>query len=249
LEILIFLAAGVLAGIASGFFGIGGGIVVVPLCLAAGEGVKAAIALSTMQMTFSSIYGNFINARDRLFSPREYLPLGLGGLLGASCGAYLLHFISAHLAAILFLSVLLLTFAKSLFAKAEGESAPRRANFVVMFAIGLLTAAYAGLVGIGGGFIVVAFLNGFFGVGIKQAVSVSLFFVLFVGSSAFVTYWVLGYVDFVKGLPLAIGALLGVRFGITAARRVSAELHKRAILAVYVLMIALTIYKIASGEI
>ncbi|GHS89242.1 UPF0721 transmembrane protein [Campylobacterota bacterium] len=249
MEILLFLGTGLVAGVASGFFGIGGGLVVVPLCMLLGEGVKSAIALSTMQMVFSSIYGSFINAKDRLFEPIEYVPLGIGGILGASCGAYLLSIVSAHAAALLFFSILVLTFFKTIASKAEGEIGAKTPPRWILFIFGFCTASYAGLVGVGGGFIIVVFLNGFFGIHIKSAVSISLFFVLFVGSSAFATYSFMGFIDYYKGGALAIGALLGVRFGIGLARKTTPIFHKRAIIFAYLLMMALTAYKIARGEI
>ncbi|GHV04408.1 UPF0721 transmembrane protein [Campylobacterota bacterium] len=249
MEYLLFALTGLVAGVASGFFGIGGGLIVVPLCVALGEGVKSAIALSTMQMTFSSILGSYINSKKQLFNPLDYLPLGFGGVLGAACGAYLLTIVSAHIAALFFLAMLIVGLWRMWGTKAEGKDDAKTPNGILLFAAGLLVGTYAGMVGVGGGFLLVAILTGFMGAAIKNAVAIGLYFVLFVGTSAFITYALMGYVDFTKGAFLSIGSLLGVQLGISWASKVSPKYHKKAVIGVYILMIILMIYKIAKGEI
>lgn len=49
-------AFGVITGLISGFFGVGGGMILVPLLLVSGYVMKEAVAISIMQMVFSSIY-------------------------------------------------------------------------------------------------------------------------------------------------------------------------------------------------
>ena len=57
---LELLAFGLITGFTSGFFfGIGGGSILIPMLLVAGFAMKEAVAISIMQMVFSSIYGSF----------------------------------------------------------------------------------------------------------------------------------------------------------------------------------------------
>ena len=54
-DIFIFLVFGTVVGIISGFFGIGGGSVVVPTMIFMGYSIKTAVGVSVVQMLFSSI--------------------------------------------------------------------------------------------------------------------------------------------------------------------------------------------------
>ena len=49
---------GVLTGLISGFFGIGGGTVLVPILLALGYDIKMAIGISVMQMFIAALFGS-----------------------------------------------------------------------------------------------------------------------------------------------------------------------------------------------
>ena len=249
MEYLLFLCVGAVAGVTSGFFGIGGGLVVVPLCILLGEGVKSAIALSSMQMTFSSILGSYSHIKNGMFSPRDYAWLGFGGVSGAALGAYLLGVVSTHFAALFFLIMLIIGFLRIATAKAEGDKNDKTPPHFLAFAVGFFVGIYAGMTGVGGGFLLVAIMTGFLGAPIKNAVAISLFFVLFVGSGAFLSYAVSGMIDFYKGAFLSLGALGGVQGGIWLASKTSPKHHKWAVVIVYILMIAIMIYKIAKGEI
>jgi uncharacterized membrane protein YfcA len=249
LEYLLFLLVGAIAGVTSGFFGIGGGLIVVPLCVLLGEGVKSAIALSSMQMTFSSILGSYSHVKNKMFSPTEYAWLGLGGVSGAALGAYLLGFVSPHFAALFFLVMLIIGFLRIVTARAEGAPDAKTPPRLLTFAVGFFVGIYAGMTGVGGGFLLVAIMTGFLGAPIKNAVAISLFFVLFVGSGAFLTYAANGMIDFVKGAFLSAGSLAGVQGGIWLASKTSPRQHKWAVVATYILMIVIMTYKIAKGEI
>ena len=54
---------GLFVGSLSGFFGIGGGTILVPILLFMSYDIKTAIGISVVQMVFSSLYGSFLNFR------------------------------------------------------------------------------------------------------------------------------------------------------------------------------------------
>lgn len=77
LELSIF---GIITGFVSGFFGVGGGMILVPMLVASGFIMKEAIAISIMQMVFSSIYGSFLNSKKAKSVFKDGIVIGLGGL-------------------------------------------------------------------------------------------------------------------------------------------------------------------------
>ena len=57
----VFALIGFVSGIAAGFFGIGGGVIIVPCLLFFGIGMEYAIGISIVQMIFSSVFGSVLN--------------------------------------------------------------------------------------------------------------------------------------------------------------------------------------------
>ena len=60
-----YILIGIVTGIISGLFGIGGGMIIVPFMLSIGFSSHHAIAISVFQMMFSSVFGSFINYKKR----------------------------------------------------------------------------------------------------------------------------------------------------------------------------------------
>mgnify|MGYP000209288248 CR=1 FL=1 len=56
--------SGIFVGFLSGFFGIGGGTILIPILLYIGYDIKSAVGVSTMQMVFSSLYGSYLNNKN-----------------------------------------------------------------------------------------------------------------------------------------------------------------------------------------
>ncbi len=59
--IAVLVVMGLVVGAISGFFGVGGGMILVPTLLSIGIDIKSAIAISVVQMVFSSILGSYLN--------------------------------------------------------------------------------------------------------------------------------------------------------------------------------------------
>ena len=74
---------GIIVGMLSGFFGVGGGTVLVPLLLFLGYETKVAIGISVIQMVFSSIYGSYLNNKKGTLDVSMVLFIGIGGFVGA----------------------------------------------------------------------------------------------------------------------------------------------------------------------
>jgi len=73
---------GIIVGLLSGFFGIGGGTIMVPMLLMLGYDIKVAIGISVVQMVFSSIYGSYLNHKKGTLDIAMISVIGLGGFAG-----------------------------------------------------------------------------------------------------------------------------------------------------------------------
>jgi len=80
---------GISVGALSGFFGIGGGTVSVPILLYLGFGIKEAIGISVMQMVAGSLLAAWIHHKKQTYAVHDIKYFGYGGIVGAIIGGFL----------------------------------------------------------------------------------------------------------------------------------------------------------------
>jgi uncharacterized protein len=86
--ILWIVAAGIGVGIVSAIFGVGGGSVMIPfMVLVLGMGQHVAEGTSLLVVVPTSIAGVIAHRKSRYVSMRNFLALGLAGVVGAIIGA------------------------------------------------------------------------------------------------------------------------------------------------------------------
>ncbi|RVZ83073.1 sulfite exporter TauE/SafE family protein, partial [Helicobacter pylori] len=111
----ILALVGLFTGITAGFFGIGGGEIVVPSAIFAHFSYSHAVGISLMQMLFSSVVGSIINYKKGLLDLREGSFAALGGLMGAILGSFILKIIDDKILMGVFVVVVCYTFIKYAF--------------------------------------------------------------------------------------------------------------------------------------
>ena len=113
-----YLGLGLVMGIASGLFGIGGGVIAVP-ALVAIFGISDLVAKGTslLVMIPTGIVGTIANVRGRLVEVRAGLVVGVAATAASVPGVYLALLLTPRLSAILF-AVLLLAAAAQLTVRA-----------------------------------------------------------------------------------------------------------------------------------
>jgi len=235
--------AGLIIGFISGFFGIGGGTLLVPTLLYFGFTIKHAIGVSVMQMVFSSIFGSYLNLKVGRFQVRDGLLLGLGGFAGAQGSGFLVnHLPTSVLSAIFVFSVCLAIFK---FFKSSPESdLPEVESKVLLFLVGFFVGLIAISIGIGGGLFLTPILVGFMNYDIRKAISMSLFFIVFSSVSGFISLSQFGYIDYRVGLIVGISSLFGVFLGIKSSHNLDKKKHKTLLLCLYFVILFMTVNKL-----
>lgn len=231
---LLFL--GVCVGTLSGFFGIGGGTILVPLLLFLGHQIKDAVGISIVQMVFSSIYGSYLNNKNKTLDIPMVITIGIGGF----CGALLSGFIAASVDDKV-LEIIFLAFASfallRLFFKTTQNRVQKNVNKVILFLIGLVLGTLSMLIGVGGSILLVPILVGFLHVDLKRAISAGLFFVVFSSVAGLLSHSLSREIDFFSGAVIGLASFVGVYIGVHLKDRIDAVVQKKLLVLFYLLVV------------
>jgi len=238
------ILVGIFIGTMAGFFGIGGGMILVPVLLGLGFDIKDAIGISIIQMVFSSVFGSYLNHKKGTLIIGEGIFVGIGGFAGGFIGGKVTHLVSDTLLQFLFLGLLLFAMFRLFFSKTHtDESATKTLNKGLLFFIGLVIGIFSITLGVGGSIILTPILVGILHYPIKKAVSAGLFFVVFSSVAGMISRLSTGTIDFHNGLVVAIASLVGVTLGIWMKEHVKDTHHKTALVLLYVFATAMLMKK------
>jgi len=243
--IVELMVVGILIGTMSGFFGIGGGMILVPILLVLGFDIKTAIGISIVQMVFSSIYGSYLNFKKGSLVIGEGIFVGIGGFLGGFVGGYTTQFVPDIVLQSLFFALLLFALFRLFFSpNYEDEMDTKSLNKIVLLVIGIVIGLFSITLGIGGSIILTPLLVGLLHYPIKKAVSAGLFFVVFSSIAGLVSRLTSATIDFNNGLIVAVASLAGVALGIWLKDHVTSKNHKTALLFLYLFALAMLVKKV-----
>ncbi len=243
--VIELILVGIFIGTMSGFFGIGGGMILVPILLALGFEIKDAIGISIVQMVFSSIFGSYLNHKKGSLIIGEGIFVGLGGFVGGYVGGYVTQYIADAVLQFTFFGLLLFALFRLFFSKTvEDDSTTKTLNKGLLFGIGLGIGIFSITLGIGGSIILTPLLVGLLHYPIKKAVSAGLFFVVFSSVAGMISRLSAGTIDFNNGLVVAVASLVGVAIGIWLKDHVTSKKHKMALLVLYVFALGMLMKKI-----
>ncbi|MDZ7818335.1 MAG: sulfite exporter TauE/SafE family protein [Aliarcobacter sp.] len=181
-ELAIF---GIITGFSSGFFGIGGGTILVPMLLATGFVMKEAVAISIMQMVFSSIYGSFLNSKKIKNFLKDGIIIGIGGSIGGAVSGYIVPDISNESLQYLFIAILIFSTIRIFYSPAEQSNEKQTKNQFILVIIGFFIGILAMSIGVGGSILLTPILVGFLKYDLKAATALGLFFVIFSSIAGF----------------------------------------------------------------
>ena len=238
---LILLGVGV--GFLSGFFGIGGGTILVPLLLFLGYETKVAIGISVIQMVFSSVYGSYLNNKKGTLDIIMVSIIGVGGFLGALLSGTITTSFSDLTLESIFLLFVLFALVRLFFHISTHEE-EKNVSKIILLLIGFAIGVVSMTIGVGGSLILVPILVGFLHVPLKKATSAGLFFVVFSSLSGFISHAMQGHLDYHSGIIIGSASLLGVYIGVHMKHSINAEVQKRLLIIFYLLIVSYLTYRI-----
>ena len=231
---LAFIGATV--GLISGFFGVGGGTILVPLLLLLGYETKVAMGISVVQMVFSSIYGSYLNNKKGTLDVAMVLFIGMGGFGGALLSGYITSSLSPKTLELIFLGFAIFALVR-LFIKVDAGKEQKEKHPLILVSIGFVLGAISMTIGVGGSIVLTPILVGFLHVPLKKAISAGLFFVVFSSVSGLISHALKGNVDYTSGITIGLASLVGVYIGVHLKDRVSERLQKNLLVSFYLLVV------------
>ena len=241
--ILELILLGSAVGALSGFFGIGGGTILVPALLMMGFDIKSAIGISVVQMVFSSMYGSYLNLKKGTLDVNMVLAIGAGGFAGALLSPFIISALSSRTLEWIFLGFVFVALIRMLYTPKEtGE--PKSAHPAILFFIGVLLGAFSISIGVGGAILLVPLLVGFLHIPLKNAISAGLFFVVFSSIAGLISLSAVGMIDFRSGIIIGLASMLGVYGGILLKDVVHITHYKLVLMLFYTSIAAYIVYRL-----
>ena len=236
---------GVLAGVLAIFFGVGGGVIIIPMLLLAG--------MTSVQATGSSSFAITLIALSILFVKRDLLkpyiklasvlvlPAMLGSWLGASATSYVSE--QFHLMSLIGIMVI------SLFVISLSKPPAKNADIVLHLSVILKFSVVAmfigflsGFFGIGGGFLLVPALM-YFGLKFSTSALLSVFVIFVSNLASSSTHLYLGNVAVFESFLLGIGGVVGRGIGDRFLLNIDPELRKKLFMGFMVIAILLVLLR------
>lgn len=219
LQALIGVAVGLVSGILSGLFGVGGGIVMTPgIQVLLGAPAIVALATPLPAILPTAVTGALRYHEADELDLRAAAWMASLGLAGAAVGAALTKVVPTHL--LLVVTALLLAW-QSIGILRGGSRTQGRARLrstpLTFAGIGLIAGLISGLLGIGGGIVMVPLMAGWLGMPLKRVLGTSLATIVVLVIPGTIVHAALGHIDWAIFAVVVIGAVPGARIGANLA--------------------------------
>ncbi len=251
MDLLIWLSLGAALGVVGGLFGIGGGLMAIPLLGLLGgldqqsaQGTALVMVLPTVLIAARKYHGHTrIDMRVVTvvsLSAMGFTWLGAQLALGISSGSLRRGFAG-------FLALIALQYIWQAYRKPP-SGGPRTTSIASVPAggLGVIAGLLGGFFGVGGGVLMAPILSGVFRLAQTAAQGMALAMVVPTASVGLLSYAMDGRVHWMMGLPMALGGILCVGPGVQLAHRVPERLLKLAF-AVLLAAISAALFYSAGG--
>lgn len=236
LRLTIVGAAG---GLLSGAFGVGGGVLMVPLLITfAHMDQRRAATTSLAAIVPAAVAGSITYLANGEIDLLAVLFVAIGGIIGSWMGAWLVRRLPLGWLRWLFIALLIAVAVRlALVTPVRGDRLlePEVGSIIAMIALGLVIGVASGLFGIGGGIIMVPAFIALFGMSDLVAKGTSLAAMIPTAVSGSVANARAGIVDLRVALIVGVAATLASFGGVAIAFLLSPEWSSRLFAALMVI--------------
>jgi uncharacterized membrane protein YfcA len=244
INFLLYVLVGCVVGFFGGLFGVGGGILMVPVLVFGYEhsGVSPsvlthiAVGTSLFVVIFTSLSSSYQQGKQRNINWRAVLIIGFSSALiayamtklAASLSGF--HLRIAFALVVLFAAIRMMTEGR---ARAEKRlELSSRPNAIRLVIIGITAGIVSPLAGVGGGVITIPMMYYLLNMPLKLAIGTSSAAIMITALFSVTGYivhgmghadlprWSLGFVDLQRGIALAMGTIILARIGDYVSYRV-----------------------------
>jgi uncharacterized protein len=217
-EAVIGVAVGLVAGVASGLLGVGGGIVMTPgIQVLMGAPPIVALATPLPAIFPTAATGAWTYRRAGELDGRAAMSMVVPGIAGAIIGAALTDVVNTHILLVVTAMILAYQAVAILRGSERREGSLREVRVSAYAATGFAAGFVSGLLGIGGGLIMVPVLVGGLGMPLKRALGTSLAAIVALVVPGTIVHASLGHIDWAIFAVVTVGAVPGARLGASLA--------------------------------
>lgn len=253
MDVILFILIGLMIGIFSGFFGIGGGIILTPLLLLFGYPPTAVIGTSLMLSLGTSISGALAHFRLKTINWTYVFVINIFGIIGTQIAhPIMLRLESMGIAeqVISLLYIFLLGFFSYTLLNKKSSKPKEKKRVLPPMMIACLIGLGAGILssalGVSGGFFIVPLLISLLRFTSSEAVGTSLASVFFIVAAGFLSYSFSSSLNYMIGIFLVIGTFIGSPLGAKATVLIEDKLMKKLLGVLYLCIICSVISNIFS---
>lgn len=218
--------------------GVGAAIVLIPFMNFLGIPMIVAKPVGLFYNTISMVGASVSNIKNKRLDFKLGIPIIIFSFLFAVVGAYLSKFVSSKVVIYLFIAFLLFSGFMFLFFKKKKQDVYREDRpYVTLSLIGTIAGILSGLLGVGGGAIISPFML-MLGFSPKKIAALTAFVVPFSSFAGFLTYWLMGKVNWPLLLWVSVAGYTGANLGtMFMQKRLDVNTVKK-ILAIVLLAVA-----------
>lgn len=258
MNLLLLLVAGGVTGFLAGFFGIGGGIILVPILLFYFQhiGVSSLVAThltfgtSLLIIIFASSTSAYQYFKNGHVIWKAVLLLGIASAVGAFIGTNIAADLQGKTLQRIFATVVAVSAARMLVEadKSTGEPKPNL-GLAGLGLTGIAVGLVSAVAGVGGGIFLVPMLYNVLKFPLKKSLGTSSATIVITATAAAAGYVMkglgntllpdhtLGYVDYINSIPIIIGTLPTARLGAMVAHKTNVDVLRK-FFAVFLLVVA-----------